>query len=34
MPERLHDEEPADWRAGRNSIYQLAAVTNGARLAV
>jgi hypothetical protein len=29
MPERLDD-----WRAGRNAVYQLAAVTIGARLAV
>ena len=34
MPERLHDEELADWRAGRNAVYQLAALTTGARLAV
>jgi hypothetical protein len=25
---------PADWRAGRNAVYQLAALTIGARLAV
>jgi hypothetical protein len=25
MPERLDDEELADWRAGRNAVYQLAA---------
>jgi len=24
----------ADWRAGRNAVYQLAALTIGARLAV
>jgi len=24
MPERLDDEELADWRAGRNAVYQLA----------
>jgi hypothetical protein len=24
----------ADWRAGRNAVYQLAALTVGARLAV
>ena len=29
MPERL-----ADWRAGRNAVYQLAALTIGARLVV
>jgi hypothetical protein len=33
MPERL-DEQVADWRAGRNAVYQLAALTVGARLAV
>jgi hypothetical protein len=26
--------ELADWRAGRNAVYQLAALTIGARLAV
>jgi len=34
MPEQLDEEEVADWRAGRNAIYQLAALTIGARLAV
>jgi hypothetical protein len=34
MPERLDKEELADWRAGRNAIYQFAALTVGARLAV
>ena len=34
IPERLDEEELADWRAGRNAIYQLAALTVGARLAV
>ena len=34
MPERLDEEELADWRAGRDAIYQLAALTGGARLAV
>ena len=34
MPERLDEEELADWRAGRNAVYQLAALTTGARLAV
>jgi hypothetical protein len=29
-----HGEELADWRAGRNAVYQLAALTVGARLAV
>jgi hypothetical protein len=28
------DAELADWRAGRNAVYQLAALTIGARLAV
>jgi hypothetical protein len=27
MPERLEEEELADWRAGRNAVYQLAALT-------
>jgi hypothetical protein len=34
MPERLDEQEPADWRAGRDALYQLAALTIGARLAV
>jgi hypothetical protein len=34
MPERLDEEELADWRAGRNAVYQLAALTIGARLGV
>src|SRR6516162_7385316 len=34
MPERLDEQELADWRAGRDAIYQLAALTVGARLAV
>jgi hypothetical protein len=34
MPDRLGEEELADWRAGRNALYQLAALTIGARLAV
>jgi hypothetical protein len=34
MPERLDDEELADWRAGSDAVYQLAALTVGARLAV
>jgi hypothetical protein len=31
MPERLDEEELADWRAGRNAVYQLAALTIGGR---
>ena len=27
MPERLDEEELADWRAGCNAVYQLAALT-------
>jgi hypothetical protein len=27
MPDRLDEEELADWRAGRDAIYQLAALT-------
>jgi hypothetical protein len=34
MPARLDEEELADWRAGRDAVYQLAALTIGARLAV
>jgi hypothetical protein len=34
MPERLDEEELADWRAGRDTVYQLAALSIGARLAV
>src|ERR1700720_3301602 len=34
MPERLDEAELADWRAGRNAVYQLAALTIGARLTV
>ena len=34
MPAQLDDEELADWRAGRAAVYQLAALTVGARLAV
>ena len=33
MPEQLDEEELADC-AGRNAVYQLAALTIGARLAV
>ena len=32
-PERLDEEELADWRNCRNAVYQLAALTGGARLA-
>jgi hypothetical protein len=34
MPERLGEEELADWRAGGDAVYQLAAPTVGPRLAV
>jgi hypothetical protein len=34
IPERLDQAELADWRAGRDAVYQLAALTIGARLAV
>jgi hypothetical protein len=34
MPDPLDERELADWRAGRNAIYQLAALMIGARLAV
>jgi hypothetical protein len=34
MPAQLDEGELADWRAGRNAVYQLAALTIGARLAV
>ena len=34
VPEQLGEEELADWRAGRNAVHQLAALTIGARLAV
>jgi hypothetical protein len=34
MPEQLDEEELADWRAGRAAIYQLAALSVGARIAV
>jgi hypothetical protein len=34
IPERLDEEELADWRAGRNALYQLAALTIRARRAV
>jgi hypothetical protein len=32
IPERLDEEELADCRAGRNAVFQLAALTIGARL--
>jgi hypothetical protein len=32
MPERLDEEELADWRTGRDAVYQLAALTVGTRL--
>jgi hypothetical protein len=34
MPAHLDEAELEDWRAGRNAVYQLAALTIGARLAV
>ena len=34
MPAQLDEEELADWRAGRSAVYQLAALTVGARIAV
>jgi len=34
MPDRLDENELADWRVGRDAVYQLAAHTIGARLAV
>ena len=34
VPGRLDEAELADWLAGRNAVYQLAAITIGARLAV
>jgi hypothetical protein len=34
LPACLDEEELADWRTGRNAVYQLAALTIGARLAV
>jgi hypothetical protein len=34
MPEQLDENELADWRAGSDAIYQLAALTVGTRLAV
>ena len=32
--DRLDEDELADWRSGRDAIYQLVALTVGARLAV
>ena len=34
IPKRLDREELADWRAGRDAVYQLAALTIGARIGV
>ena len=34
MPAQLDVDELADWRAGRAAVYQLAALTIGARIAV
>jgi hypothetical protein len=34
MPRRLDEEELADWRAGRNAVHQLTALTISTRLAV
>ena len=34
MPKSLDEDELADWRAGRNAVYQLAAHTIGVRLGV
>ena len=34
MPEQLDEEELADWRAGRDAVYQLAALAIGERLTV
>jgi hypothetical protein len=34
IPECLNEGELEDWRVGRNAIYQLAALTIGAPLAV
>jgi hypothetical protein len=33
-PDRRDAEGLADWRAGRDALYQLAALTIGARLAI
>jgi hypothetical protein len=34
MPAQFDEEELADWRAGRAAVYQLTALTVGARLVV
>jgi hypothetical protein len=34
MPERLDQDELADWRTGSDAVYQLAVLTIGARLSV
>jgi hypothetical protein len=34
VPERLDEEELADWRAGRDAVYRLAGLAIGARIAV
>jgi hypothetical protein len=31
VPDRLDEKELADWQAGRNAVYQLAALTVGER---
>jgi hypothetical protein len=33
IPERLDEKELGDWRAGRNAVYQLAALTIGLAVA-
>ncbi len=33
-PSVLDEEDLADWRAGRNAVYQFAALTIGSRIAV
>jgi hypothetical protein len=34
IPDRLDQEELADWRAGRNAVYRRATLTIGARIGV
>jgi hypothetical protein len=34
IPDHLDREELADWRAGRDAVYQLAALAIGARIGV
>ena len=34
MPERLDEDELADWRSARDAVYRLPALTIGARLGV